>query len=164
MFSLFFDIDCKIISPISEFQIHKSRTNISVSSATTITSYFSQEISNTAATICVSASPSHLITVCPSSLKCLAKSLISGCSLFELLKNSSRKCRTFTFSLTKTSAHGGLYASCLVRDPWFFLINIHQILFNRSYILRVPICNIRLLLPETLIQRNILDVAKLQHQ
>ena len=34
-----------------------------------------------------------------------------------------------------------------VRDPWLFFICIHQILFDRSYILKMHICNIRLLLP-----------------
>ena len=48
-------------------------------------------------------------------------------------------------------------------DPWLS-IYIHQILFDRFYILRIHIYDICLLLSETQIQTNILDVAKLNHQ
>lgn len=88
MFFLFLGTDCKVMSPISKFQEYKSRTNIPMLSATTTTSCFWQEIAIAAETICVSASPLHLITVWLSPLKCLAKNLISCCLLLQLLKDS----------------------------------------------------------------------------
>ena len=114
MFSLFLDIDFKIMSPISGFQIYKSRTNVSVSSATTITLCLKQEMSSAAATICVSVSPSLSMTVWPSPLECVAKSLIR-CLLLELLKNS----------LTKTSARGGCYASRLAYSWSLVVFNLY---------------------------------------